>query len=212
MEKIKWIILAVLLLVMVFVIFRSPKVEEEVRDENHINITISINNFNTETSSTIKIEEGDYVLYLDEFQYIEGKGTGWHISFTRPSADREMIVQFDAVDTSGHVFSSEFPQEIVYSLQNDKRTSLKHAPLLRGSFNVGYKKRITQNTIREEMIPMPEFRCLIDTAWTSDSTGGIQMSFQATHSDLLRDVFGMQYSMSGKVQIENAPLIKRTIQ
>jgi hypothetical protein len=211
MEKLKWIILGILLLVLVFVIFRNPDIEEEIVQENHAKIQVTISDILSETSTEIKIEQGEYILYLDDFQVIEGNGTGWHISFSRPVGDKEMILQFDVVDTSGTVFTSEYPQEIFYSLYRENR-SLPHQPLYRGFFKMGYKKRLTSATFQEDLIPMLEFSCKIDTAWTSDSLGALQMSFNATHSELLHSVYGMKYSISGTFNIDNASVSKRLIQ
>lgn len=211
MEKIKWVILGILLLVLVVVIVRNPDVEEEVIQENHAKIQVSISDVLPEVMSAVKIEQGEYILYLDNFQVIEGRGKGWHIGFSRPVAEKEMILLFDVVDTSETIFTSGFPQEIWYSLFSESNT-LPHKPLYRGSFRLGYKKRLTTTTFNEDLIPLLEFNCRIDTAWVSDSVGGMKMSFNATHSELLHKVYGMKYSVSGTFHIHNAPLTKRTIQ
>jgi len=211
MEKLKWIILGILLLVMVVVIFNTPDVQEENVYENHAKFTITYSDVITREGKTNFINEGEYILFLDDFQLIEGFGSGWQMHFSRPFGNKTMIFIFDAVDTSGTIFDSGFPQKFVHSPLENK-TPQGQIPLYRGSFKVGFKKQITENTYFEDYIPMVEFSCNIDTSWVADTTGGFAMSFHATHSALLHEVYGMKYNLQGEIKINNGRLLRRELQ
>ena len=211
MEKLKWIILGILLLIVVVVIFNTPDIHEEDVFENQAKVTVSYSDVITREGKTNFIHEGEYILFLDDFQTIEGFGSGWQIQFSRPFGNKTMFLVFDAVDTSGSIFSSKFPQEFVHSPLENK-TPQWQAQLYRGSFKIGFKKQISDNSYFEDYIPMVEFSCKIDTSWVSDTLGGFVMNFQATHSSLLHEVYGMRYNLKGEIQINNGRLYKREIQ
>jgi hypothetical protein len=211
MEKLKWIILGILMLVMVVVIFNTPDVNEEIVYENHAKITMTYSDVITREGKTNFINEGDYILFLDEFQIIEGYGSGWQMHFSRPFGDKTMIFIFDVVDTSGTIFNTDFPQEFVHS-PTENKTPQWQIPLYRGSFKIGFKKQINDNSYFEDYIPMVEFSCKIDTSWAKDTTGGFLMSFYATHTALMHDVYGMKYNLKGVININNARLFRRELQ
>jgi hypothetical protein len=211
MEKLKWIILGILLIVLVVVIFRSPDVDENETTDNHVRLTVRHNEIINTAGKRILVDKGDYILYLNEFQKTEGKGVGWHISFSRPAGEQEMIFVFDAVDTSGTIFHEHYPQYVFHS-PFQKFIPGDQPPLLRGSFKLGYQKRISQTMFHEDLIPLLEFSCRIDSVWGPESGTGFQMRFAATHSGLLHQVYGLKYYISGSFHIENATLTKRIIQ
>ncbi len=208
MNKLKWIILGILLLVLVVVIFQSPQVMEEDTPQNHANISVEVTHVNNDNKQVHLVEPGDYILYLDQFQKIQGNGTGWHIRFTRPAGDKEMVLIFDAVDTSGTIFSDSFPQKFS-GFSPEKEFTANHPQLYRSSFQIGYNKRISENMFQEDLIPMMDFSCQIDTSWANDTTGGLRMHFTATHSSLLEEIYGARYSLTGTFQIDSAVLLNR---
>jgi hypothetical protein len=212
MEKLKWIILIALIVILAGVIFMNSKEESEVKKENYAEIDISYPEITTREGKTILLMDGKYTLFLEEFQIIEGKGTGWHLRFSAPEKDREMILVFDAVDTTGHLFTDSFPQKFGYSTKQNSDAQKKQEQLYRGSFLVGYVRKLSDNQFQEDVVPMLDFTCIIDTAWVEDTIGGFRMSFSATHSDLLADVYGMRYLMRGTMNVDTAKVTKRILQ
>lgn len=210
MERLKWIILALLLLILVFVIFFRPAARKKNHPENYVKFRIDHTVAEGNTDIPL-IKQGEYLLPLEEFQIIEGRGNGWHISFAEETEQGKLIFTFDAVDTSGGLFSSGFPVTIQHSPYTGS-ISAGLVQLYRGSFNVGYVKRIDNSNFQEDIIPMLDFSCTIDTAWTSDSLGGMQMAFTAQSSEFLTEALEIQYSMKGKIEINNARSSRRIIQ
>jgi len=211
MEKFKWIILGILLIVLAVVVFRKPEIKEETAEKDHVTFKVSHTEKTQELKSPAVIKEGEYVLYPEEFQKIEGKGNGWHLRFSRPVDDKEMILEFDIVDTSGLLLNPVFPVQL-YHDPYQLTLPGNQPPLRRGSFSVGYMHQTSKNTFQEDFIPMIQFSCVIDTAWTADSLGGIRMSFNATHSDMLKEVYGMRYSVSGMIDIDSLKFSTRIVQ
>jgi hypothetical protein len=212
MEKLKWILLAVLLIVLVIVVFYNPKKQSDVRSQNNTAvIRIEHTEINADLTPSKKIEEGEYILNLEEFQVIEGKGEGVYLRFSLPINDREMIMTFDIVDTTGDIFRDIFPLRISQKVSGSN-DSAGIGKLFRGSFNTGYFYHVKNNRYQEDVIPMPDFSCRIDTMWFSDSLGGIRMNFSATHSEFLVLVYGMRYILTGSVDISDAKITRRIIQ
>lgn len=211
MEKLKWLIIFVMLMVLVAVIFRKRTAKEESEQmKNYAEIQLSHSEIDADKNRTPLIEEGKYVLQLDEFQQINGGAVGWHMEFSMPLGEKEMILEFDLADTSGIFNNPVFPLQIRSDLIKGI-TSENHDPLYRGYFKVGFVTKISSNESQEEIIPMLDFSCTIDTCWSGDSTGGFQMKFSATHSELLQEIYGLRYSIAGTVDLNEAVLTKRTI-
>jgi len=211
MEKIKWIILAVLGVTLVVVIFLSSKDDKVEIRNNYAEIEISYSQVLPGGGKVQLLKEGKYTLFLEEFQQIEGKGSGWHLRFSAPEVEREMILVFDVVDTTGQLFTDFYPQKIAY--KSDIDSVIKSQPeLYRGSFLVGYLRRLSEKELHEDVVPMLDFKFTIDTAWVKDEVGGFRMSFSATHSDMLADVYGMRYVMNGIIDVDSAKVTKRILQ
>jgi hypothetical protein len=210
MEKIKWIIIGVLAIILIVVIVRQPSVEQESTLDNHVKFTISYSDIDENVKKPKLIQEGEYVLLLDEFQKIEGRGTGWHIRFSKPHADKYMILIIDMVDTTSTIFQSDFPQTIEYSAYADVNSPLNS--LHRGSIKVGFSQQKSAGITQEDIIPMLQFACRIDTSYVQDKIGGMTMSFRANHSEMLKAVYGFHYNLEGQFDIHDAPISPRVLQ
>ncbi len=211
MNRLKFVILVILFGFLVFIIFYKSEISEEDTLTNYAIVEVSYSDVNPNTEKTKFIEEGEYILHLDEFQTVEGRGTGWHISFTRPLEDKDLILIFDAVDTSGNIFTDAFPIR-VYKTLDEQHNDKKYNKLYRGYFKIGYMKRISKSYFHYDVIPMHNFDCIIDTAWIADTLGGIEMRYNANHSKLIEEVYGMRLNISGTFHINNAVLSKRILQ
>ncbi len=211
MEKIKWLIIAFLIAIIAFVIFFSSTAEEKEPLKNYTEFEVSCSDIVPREGKPIILREGTYQLFLEEFQIVEGKGKGWHLRFSAPDHGKEMILVFDAVDTTGTILTDNYPQVFSFSSSGDSLENNKPV-LFRGSVLVGYSKRISENYIQEDVIPMLNFHCRIDTAWVNDTIGGFVMRYKATHSDVLADVYGMRYQIQGTMNVDSARITRRILQ
>lgn len=211
MEKLKWLFISLLLAILVVVIFYTPSIKDSRDGKNQALISIKHLNLGSNNYRRIIVEEGEYTLFLQEFQRISGRGDGWRLLFSRPYEGYEIFMIFDIVDTSGFIMDSIYPKNIFYS-NYEKYNYLNTHSFLRGSFRVGYTKKHDNIIIEEDFIPMMIFSCKIDTAWVQDTIGGMKMSFYATHSDLMEGAYNMRYAMQGNLSIDSASAYKRIIQ
>lgn len=211
MEKIKWLIIAFLVVIIAIVIFFNSGAEENETLKNYTEFEITYSDIVTREGKPLILKEGTYQLFLEEFQIVEGKGRGWHLRFSAPDQDREMILEFDVVDTSGTILTDNYPQVFNFTGYEDSLTD-DQPKLYRGSVFIGYTKRISENLLQEDVIPMLNFHCRIDTAWVNDTLGGFVMSYKATHSDVLADVYGMRYQIQGTMNVDSARITNRILQ
>ena len=212
MEKLKWLILFSLLMILGVVIFRKSEVSKEEVSTNYANVNVKIQNLSKDKAKTnLYIEEGNYIFPLESFQIIEGFGQGWNIKFSMPFKDKQIIMVFDIVDTTNiNFYEGKFP--ITISTASNNFLNIKKSMLYRGSFMIGFWERVSSSYSKEEIVPMTKFICRIDTAWKNDTIGGLKMDFIASHSSLLEDIYGLRYSINGNIFIDNNTYTRRIIQ
>ena len=209
MEKFKWVIIILLALVLVFVVFFN-KNSNEPKVSNFVEFSVKHTEKATNDDISSLINEGNYLLLLDEVQIINENAFGFHLKFSLPLEHESMVFVFDMVDTTSIFDSKKFP--IIFT--NSSYFSTQDIPLVqfyRSYAKVGFSKTISPTFSRENTLPFINIYAKIEKLEIIDDKLSLELNFNLTHSDLLLDVLKFRYLISGKISITEAIFTERII-
>lgn len=224
MEKFKFIIITILLVVLALTIFlknqkKDQTIESQLKNYAIVNIT-----FEGKTEDKqLKFLPGRYFFSLSRFEIVQDPYFGWHLSFLDTVSESiYRIFSFDLVETSNLLKTANFP--VTFSKKVDtllpvtpkwffSGENLNHLYLdfFRGYFQYGYIRK-HNNIFDEETLMLVNFYVFIDTLWVEKHRAGIKMAFVATPMQLISSLYGGNYLIYGLINIEEAFISPRYIQ
>lgn len=209
MEKIKWIILALLAIVLLVVVFFN-KDENLPKLSNFVEFSVKHIDKKDSNIEGSLINEGNFVLLLDEIQIVKENALGFHIEFSLPVDKEKMIFVFDLVDTSSVLQNKNFP----YSFTNSNYFAEHKAPLVnfyRSYAKIGFSQTLSTTFKKENTVHFVSLFSIVENFVIDEDKVNLELSFIITHSDLLEDIFKFRYLVSGKISISNAHFTERVI-
>lgn len=211
MEKLKWILIVVLLAVLLFIVFFSSDKEEIQEQTNSVEFSVQHFTENYTPPSTALINEGNYILNIKDAQIITNRAFGYYLKFSVPFNGKEMVFVCNLVDTSGVFKNAKFPFRFTthqYSFPEE----IEVKDFYRTYILLGYEEKMSPTFIQENTIPFSYLLYSIKNFEIHDTTFNLNMSFMATHSELLEDVFQFRYMISGKISLTNQKFTERELQ
>lgn len=225
MEKLKWVFLGVLLVVLIVTIivtnYQPSTSAEKPVFNNYAIIYLTFDG--QQEQKTLKFLPGKYVLSLDRMEIFQSPYSGWHLNFVDSiNQTQRRVFICDIVETTGQL--SDINSRICFAKFIDKQVPLLpvslqkmfncdtfHLQFYRGFFQYGFIEQ-EKNYIREETIHFYNFFCYIDTLWYNDGYAGMKMAFVATPVELISMVYKGNYILSGFIHIGQSSVVQRLIQ